>query len=349
MKKNGLWSIASLIILVAILARSPDIFATQKGDGSSFEKFLAHPSQESWDSLDADIHAGRYGPRTGLFQQVLEYDDARKHRDLPNSMAVVGISLGEHYAQLVERTEKAFGYVRAKESPDLWRLLEKMAVQDFDDELARTAFEIADRLSAARFALMADEVIKLHSERRDLVEMTRWDWESPFQKFLEDPSRVRWQDLEVEIRSGKERLLFRQVLKYHDARRVRDWSGSEGSTGDSGFRGNDGQQKRTPSSARSGRESIEDPASEAEYTFEGIRKEESIYMWQLLGKLAIQDFDDELAWTACEIAARLSEAKFRKIAEEVGRVRPGRIWVIDMIAAKWLNPKNRSKGVQGNG
>jgi hypothetical protein len=55
MKKNGVWSIASLIILVAIVARGPDIFAAQKGDGSSFERFLAHPSKQFWDSLDADV------------------------------------------------------------------------------------------------------------------------------------------------------------------------------------------------------------------------------------------------------------------------------------------------------
>jgi len=44
-----------------------------------------------------------------------------------------------------------------------------------------------------------------------------------------------------------------------------------------------------------------------------------------------------------------SWAKFRKIAEEVERVRPERALVIELVTQKWLNPKNRSKGDLGNG
>ena len=323
MKKNPVRSVIFLIILFAITLPSPGMFAAQRADESSFEKFLANPSRESWDSLEADIHAGRYGPRTGLFQQVLEYHDARMHRDYSVSMALVGITPNQFGYLQDERVESAFGSIRAQESPDLWRLLEKMAALDFnddlavsDDDLAWTAFEIADRLSPARFAMIAQEVVKLHPERARFIKIVREDWEDPFHKFLADPSQASWQSLETDIHAGNVRSTFRQILQYHDARRDRDRPGQEGSSGC-------------------------DPAIEVEQAFEIIRKDESFYSCQLLGKMAVQDFDDELAWTACEIAARLSEAKFRKIAEEVGRVHPERMWLIDLVSEKWLKPVSR--------
>jgi len=108
--------------------------------------------------------------------QVLEYHSAREKRDLPNSMALSGISPEEFVKQEAARADASLARIRAGQTGDLWRLLQVMASQTFDDRLVFTAAEIAARLTPSRFEAMASVAAKARPENAWIFERIRERW-----------------------------------------------------------------------------------------------------------------------------------------------------------------------------
>jgi len=142
----------------------------------TLETFLDAPSLQSWRSLEEDVRAGRYDAPEMVVAQVLEYHSAREKRDLPNSMALSGISPEEFVKQEAARADASLARIRAGQTGDLWRLLQVMASQTFDDGLVFTAAEIAARLTPSRFEAMASVAAKARPENAWIFERIRERW-----------------------------------------------------------------------------------------------------------------------------------------------------------------------------
>lgn len=127
---------------------------------SSLEGFLAAPSMSTWIEFKREVESEKGDVRQSPFLALLEYHQSRERRDLPNSMALVGISPDEFVKQQEAEVERSFELIRQRQSEDLWRLLRTLVLQNFDDGLVDTASEVAARLSPERFAKLAAEVEK---------------------------------------------------------------------------------------------------------------------------------------------------------------------------------------------
>lgn len=143
---------------------------------SSYELFLASPSLVSWHHFETDIRTGRYDASMPVFRDVLEYHDARLKRDLPNSMALSGIDPKNFVDKQQRRTDSALLSIKVQESIYLWRMLEKLASQDFDEDLMWTSCEITARLSPSKFEIILNEVQRLHPERKRMFRILRSRW-----------------------------------------------------------------------------------------------------------------------------------------------------------------------------
>lgn len=172
-------NIASVVFLISMvsLVISFDVFAlTSLEDGKgSFERFLSAPSQ-TWEDFDHSFDAKQLDPKQSLADQVLEYHDARSHRDFPNSMSLIGITPHEYVEEQTSRAEAALDLIRSNECPTLWWFIETMALQNFDEDLLATALELAARLSAVEFSEIASQVEKLFPKKDYLIDHVRRRW-----------------------------------------------------------------------------------------------------------------------------------------------------------------------------
>jgi hypothetical protein len=173
MQKPNISLILFCIISAVVALFRSKVFAEKKAANDSFEMFLTKPTQVYWRSFEVNIKSGYYHQ---VFQQVLEYHDARMKRDLPNSMALTGPAQDKFMKQHNKRIIFALNSIRSKESSDLWRLLGKLGSQNFDEDLVWTAFEIAARLSPPKFETIAKDVERLHPDQTWIIENIRERW-----------------------------------------------------------------------------------------------------------------------------------------------------------------------------
>lgn len=143
---------------------------------STFDEFISAPSENTWDAFEKAVLAKRFGTRNILFAQVLEYHEARMHRDLPNSMTLVGITPNEYIRIQERRVEAAFALIKKKQSADLWKLLSALVMQDFAEELMGTALEIAARISPAEFEKLATKALKVRPDYDWMIAGIRELW-----------------------------------------------------------------------------------------------------------------------------------------------------------------------------
>jgi hypothetical protein len=144
---------------------------------TSFEIFLSHPSKDTWEALKSDAKLGRLSSR--YFEQILIYHEARLDRDFPNSMSLVGITPNEFVKLRREQVDSALSIIRSAQDKSLWRLLDGLALQDFDEDLVWTALEIAARLSQSKFEEIAQTLKRIHPDEAWIVERIVENWLTP--------------------------------------------------------------------------------------------------------------------------------------------------------------------------
>jgi hypothetical protein len=157
------------------------LFGVPASDGlgaaaNSLGSFLSHPSAATWTAFEDDVEAGKYGPPDALYPELLEYHSAREHRDLPNSMALIGITPDDYVKAQAARADAALEVIRQHQGQGLWRFLSRLATQTFDDGLVWTGTEIAARLSPERFDQIAAEAVKKVPANGWIVERVRERW-----------------------------------------------------------------------------------------------------------------------------------------------------------------------------
>jgi hypothetical protein len=150
--------------------------ATGWGAESSLERFVSSPSRESWQVFKSDVHLGYYKSNGSVFLKLIEYHEAREKRDLPNSMALKNITPDQFVRMQIKRADEALVYLRKNNDAEFWRVVEKLAVQEFDEGLARTALEIIARLSPKRFDAMTAALRKQNADKSRIIEDTRSKW-----------------------------------------------------------------------------------------------------------------------------------------------------------------------------
>jgi hypothetical protein len=162
------------LLLAAILASHA---ASGIGSySSSLERFLAAPSVSTWTAFEHDIESGKGDAQQSPFPALIGYHRSREQRDLPNSMARIGISPDEYVKQQEAKVERSFELIRQRQSEDLWRLLRILILQNFDDGLVDTASEIAARLSPERFTELAAEVDRAQPAKSWIMDRAKGRW-----------------------------------------------------------------------------------------------------------------------------------------------------------------------------
>lgn len=146
--------------------RNPDLYLYPE----SIRFFMENPTSSNWQEIDKAADAGELGPKNSIYVQLLEYDDAALHRDLPNSMSLKGITPNEFVRQQEARTDASFALIRKQSNDEFWRLLEVMASQNFDDHLVVTAGELAVRLDPGRFYAFAAKAIQANPDGAWMLE-----------------------------------------------------------------------------------------------------------------------------------------------------------------------------------
>lgn len=139
--------------------------------------------------------------------------------------------------------------------------------------------------------------------------------------FIANPSPSSWRAFEADVRAGHygpASSPFPQVLEYQDAQLHRDFPNSmtlRGMTPDQyvGL-----QIKRVDSALKR------------------IQNSNLDDVWRLIRAMGVQDFDEDLVWTAGEIAARISPGKFEELAADIVRLHPERSWIVERTRARWL-------------
>jgi len=176
MKKSIVQLMVRLFIPVALVMLFSNVPLSHGELGTSLERFIITPSLSSWQDFQADVRSGSYRTKGELFHKILEYHKARGNRDLPNSMTLKDITPDEFVMLQSKRVDSALAYIRKNQCSDFWRLIEKMAVQDFDDGLMWTACEIAARLSPPKFEKIAAEVTKHYPDQSWVIESIHEKW-----------------------------------------------------------------------------------------------------------------------------------------------------------------------------
>lgn len=149
---------------------------------NSLHAFVNRPSQENWDSLVNEALASASLSDAQMVILTIRYNEARLRRDLPNSMALVGITPNEKVrASAAEATQALEGIRPHVQSDTMWKFLEALVRQTFDEQLTYSACEMACRLSPERYDEMAERVTRDLPGRPELqrvIRATRDRWES---------------------------------------------------------------------------------------------------------------------------------------------------------------------------
>jgi len=108
---------------------------------------------------------------------TIDYNEARLRRDLPNSRALVGITPSEKVrASAAEATQVLEGIRPHAQSDTMWRFLEALVRQTFDEQLTYSACEMACRLSPPEYAEIAQRVRRDQPERPFLLTALQESW-----------------------------------------------------------------------------------------------------------------------------------------------------------------------------
>jgi len=78
----------------------------------------------------------------------------------------------------------------------------------------------------------------------------------------------------------------------------------------------------------------------AEAAFAKIENELSDDSWRALQFLAFQNDDEDLAYSAVVIAARLDRARFERMASEAKKAYPTKNWIFDEVRKYWWRPSH---------
>jgi hypothetical protein len=121
---------------------------------SASDEFLAHPSADTWRGLVATGRTQHDDLIAVAAFHISLYDAAALQRDLPNSMTRNGHV--DEYVTLQEQIlKREFGILCTLPSSDLWKLIDILCSQQFDERLVWTGAELAYRMSPARFTNLA--------------------------------------------------------------------------------------------------------------------------------------------------------------------------------------------------
>ena len=162
----------------------------------SIQIFMRNPTPDTWQQVIDDADAGKLGPKDSAYVQLVIYDDARLHRDFPNSMArPSGFDMNEYFLKNTAELNTSLAFIRKGADNNFWKLLEVMAVgfKDYrENSLVVTSSEIAARLDPVRFNDLAIRVSQASPSAadpdRDLVfRITREKWipKNEIEKFME--------------------------------------------------------------------------------------------------------------------------------------------------------------------
>lgn len=141
------------------------------------------------------------------------------------------------------------------------------------------------------------------------------------QEFVKVPSLQSWASLEGDVRAGRYDMpesAVAEVLEYHSAREKRDLPNSMVLSGTS------------PG------EFVEQQVARADAALARMGSGQEEDLWPLLQAMASQTFDDGLAFTAAEIAARLAPLRFEQIANVAVKAHPDNAWVFERTRERWL-------------
>lgn len=144
---------------------------TRQGE-TSVASFVAAPSEATWEALVVDVRAGKHRESIA---GVVGYVQGLEQRELPNSMAIQGVSPDEKVRLAQQRCDRALDVVRTGLSEDIWRVLAAMAFQD-DDILALAGFEMLARLSPDRFNASAERTLGKRPNRKEMIARVRQRW-----------------------------------------------------------------------------------------------------------------------------------------------------------------------------
>ncbi len=143
--------------------------------------------------------------------------------------------------------------------------------------------------------------------------------------FVSAPSQKTWDALAKDVSSGKcgaGNTLYPALIAYLDARPHRDLPNShtlEGITPD---------------------RFVTQQMTRIDAAFKRLRTySTTVQLWQALKALAVQDFDEDLVITACEIAYRLSPARFDEIAAAIEKSNPSQSPIIQITRDRWSSSK----------
>jgi hypothetical protein len=139
------------------------------------KQFRTSPTQGNWSGLSDSVRRDYEEPNSKKFLAVLAYHQAREHRDLPNSMALKGMSADEFVAQQGQIADRNLATLKLSQDESLWNLLDGMARQEFDESLTWTAAELLYRLSPSRFDA-SGTVVASQSEKQRIFRETRERW-----------------------------------------------------------------------------------------------------------------------------------------------------------------------------
>jgi hypothetical protein len=139
------------------------------------KQFRASPTQGNWSGLSDSVRRDPDEPGSKAFLVVLAYHQAREYRDLPNSMALKGVSPDEFVAEQKKIIDLRLAALKLSQDESLWNLLEGMARQEFDESLTWTAAELLYRLSPSRSDAVGAAVAS-QSEKKRIFSETRERW-----------------------------------------------------------------------------------------------------------------------------------------------------------------------------
>ncbi len=177
MERYSVRSILLFAVLFPVCICSARIPASRAASVNPLDVFLSSQSQTSWRSFEDQVRSRRYiGPDERLFFHLWKFLNATGHRDLPNSMALVGMTPDQFVDRQIKQANLALAFIRKHQTRNLWLVIDRLATQTFDDELIFHSCELAIRLSPNKFNALADKVVKLHPGNKWIVQRTRERW-----------------------------------------------------------------------------------------------------------------------------------------------------------------------------
>lgn len=142
--------------------------------------FLSKPCESTWEQLCSAADRNPLSDTAKFVTSVERYHDSRIHRDLPNSMALVGTTPDEFVEGHMKKLEAELVALRGMTAqPRMLEILKALILQESDDQLTYSACEIACRTMPQAYRQMMRDVSRPPLSRPRLVQVmsqveTRW-------------------------------------------------------------------------------------------------------------------------------------------------------------------------------